>query len=416
MEVKRSKELGHFYVAGISYKKTDATTRGRFAVNETQYQQILQAARQQGLDEVFIISTCNRTEIYGFADSANQLIALVCSVIGADTHLFHSLAYIKSGEEAVLHLYQVGAGLDSQILGDYEVSAQVKNAARFAKKLGSLGTFTERMINSVLQVSKLIKNETELSTGTVSVAFAAVQLLKKTVPQLAQKKILLFGVGKIGRNACKNLLDYTGVQQVTLINRTDSTAAAFANEHGLRFAPYASLIDEIRQAEVILVATNAPTPTILKSYLEFSGPKTIIDLSIPHNVENGVRSLPHVVVANVDDLSRIQDETLLMRQAEVPKALSIIREHMQDFLYWYQMRKHAVVLQAVKNKLSEIHTKEILQHKRAASLPQEEVEMLSSRIIQKLINMMASKVRQANGKGDQMIELIGQLFEAEVKN
>ena len=113
------KSIPNFYVAGINYKKSDASVRGRFAVGTEQYAAILCLAAQQGLDEVFILSTCNRTEIYGFAHSSRQLVDLLCSQTVGDAYTFTQAAYIKSGLEAVDHLFNVGAGLDSQILGDY---------------------------------------------------------------------------------------------------------------------------------------------------------------------------------------------------------------------------------------------------------------------------------------------------------
>lgn len=414
MQGSHSKDIAHFHIVGINYKKTDAAIRGSFAINQAQYQHLLDNAKSLYLDDIFVLSTCNRTEIYGFADDPQQLIELVCKETEGDCNLFSQLSYVKSGEEAIKHLYQVGTGLDSQILGDYEIIGQIRTATKFAKTNGCLGGFQERLVNSVLQVSKLIKNETSLSAGTVSVAFAAVRLLEHKVPDILQKKILLTGVGKIGRNTIKNMIDYLGVQQITLVNRTAKVAEDFAGQHGLRFAPYEQLEQELKAADIILVASNAPEPTVLPSHFEGSTPKLIIDLSIPFNVDPAVRELSHIELVNVDELSKIQDETLQMRQQEVPKALVIIEEHMNEFLYWYKMRKHAVVLKAVKDKLTEIHTKEIQQQKNGAQYKLEDIEAVSSRIIQKMINLMAGKVRREADKSDQYIAMINDIFETGV--
>src|SRR5215213_8718566 len=196
--------INHFCIAGINYKKTDADVRGQFAVNNHQYAQLLQQAGKIGLTELFVVYTCNRTEIYGFAQEPQQLTKLLCSVTEGSEETFNRLAYIKNGKEAVQHLMDVGAGLDSQILGDYEIVAQIKQAAKFSKEHGMMGAFTERLVNSMLQCSKAIKNQTELSGGTVSVSFAAVQYIREKITDVASKKILLIGVGKIGRNTCKN--------------------------------------------------------------------------------------------------------------------------------------------------------------------------------------------------------------------
>ncbi|WP_341835177.1 glutamyl-tRNA reductase [Chitinophaga pollutisoli] len=411
MQVKQPKDISNFHIVGINYKKTDAAIRGLFAINQDQYQQLLLAAQAAGMHDLFVLSTCNRTEIYGFAPDPADLMRLLCGAANGNLQVFNSLAYVKSGEGAVRHLYQVGTGLDSQILGDYEIIGQIKGAAKFAKANGCVGTFLERLVNSVLQVSKLIKNETGLSSGTVSVAFAAVRLLESKVADIQQKNIVLLGVGKIGRNTCKNMMEYLGVRNITLINRTTAVAEDFAGKHGLRYAPYEQLDDSLRAADVILVATNASQPTILRKHMESTAGKLIVDLSIPFNVAADVRELPHVEVVNVDDLSKIQDETLARRLNEVPKAISIIEEHMEEFLYWYKMRKHAVVLKAVKEKLTEIHAREIKEQKNGAHYNLEDIEEVSSRIIQKMINLMAGKVRKETEKGDQYIAMISEIFE-----
>jgi glutamyl-tRNA reductase len=154
------KNIPNFFVAGINYKKSDASIRGQFAINHDQYATILSDAAQKGLTELFILSTCNRTEIYGFAANAEQLIQLLCTQTIGDAETFKRSAYVKQGLNAIQHLFNVGAGLDSQILGDYEIVGQLKCAIKFAKEGGFVGAFTERLINSVLQSSKLIKNST----------------------------------------------------------------------------------------------------------------------------------------------------------------------------------------------------------------------------------------------------------------
>ncbi|GEP91952.1 glutamyl-tRNA reductase [Chitinophaga terrae (ex Kim and Jung 2007)] len=414
MQVSHSKEIANFHIVGINYKKTDAAIRGLFAINPTQYQQLLARAKSDELNDLFVLSTCNRTEVYGFASHPDQLIELLSKeTIGERSHL-DEIAYIKSGEEAIRHLYQVGTGLDSQILGDYEIIGQIRSAAKFAKSHNSLGGFLERLVNSVSQVSKLIKTETGLSKGTVSVAFATVRMIEKICPDIKHKKIVLVGVGKIGRNTCKNMIEYLGVKEITLINRTLQVAADFAEENGLRYAPYEQLSEELAKADVILVASNAPHPTVLPAHFTTSAPKVVIDLSIPFNVDPAVKELPHVTMVNVDELSKVQDETLQNRLGEVPKALSIIEEHMEEFLYWHKMRKHAVVLKAVKDKLQEIHTREILQQKNGDHYNLEDIELVSSRIIQKMINLMAGKVRKEAEKSDQYIAMINDIFETGV--
>src|SRR5882762_3456524 len=179
----KSTDISKFFIAGINYKKTDAAIRGQFAISNEQYEKILHLAPAHHLYELFILSTCNRTEIYGFAEEPSQLINLLCTQTTGDPADFSDIAYIKNGLEAVEHLFQVSAGLDSQILGDYEIVGQIKTAVKFARERGFIGAFTERLVNCVLQSSKSIKNQTALSGGTVSVSFAAIQYIKERMGQ-----------------------------------------------------------------------------------------------------------------------------------------------------------------------------------------------------------------------------------------
>ncbi len=327
--------INNFFVAGINYKKADAEIRGLFTINHGQYAAVLDAASVAGINEIFILSTCNRTEIYGLIDDPNVLIELLCTQTSGDAETFKKSAYIKDGLCAVEHLFSVGAGLDSQILGDYEIVGQLKAAAKFSKQKGFIKGFSERLINAVLQASKLIKTNTQLSSGTVSVSFAAIQYIRNYFKSIKDKNILLIGAGKIGSSTCKNLVDYLHTKNITLINRSPEKAIELANEFGLRTANLSELNNEIAFADIILVATNADAPVVLKSQLENSGEKLIIDLSIPCNVEESVHSLTDVHLINIDELSALKDKTLKKREAEIPKAKAIIADAMQEFFEWH---------------------------------------------------------------------------------
>jgi glutamyl-tRNA reductase len=402
------KDISKFFIAGINYKKSDAEVRGKFAVNQDQYAKLLLLAPAYGVNELFILSTCNRTEIYGFADQPGNLIRLLCTQTEGDESTFLRLAYIKKGYDAAEHLFRVAAGLDSQILGDYEIVGQIKQAVKFSRERGFTGAILDRLVNNVLQSSKAIKNQTALSGGTVSVSFAAVQYIKEKVTHLAGKKILLLGVGKIGRNTCKNLVDYLDTRNITLINRTEEKAAELASELGLSYAPLHELATQVCQSDIILVATNAAEPTIEKWHLENCGEKLIIDLSIPYNVASEARELPTVHLVNVDDLSKLKDATLQKRKAEVPRAQVIIREHITEFMDWFEMRKHVPALRSIKIKLQEIHTFP-LYNQLSQEIPSTTTTETDKKI-QRVINGMASKMRVQNQRGCHYIEAINEFL------
>ncbi len=408
MKMAFNRTIAHFFIAGINYKKTDACIRGQYAINHEQYEKILAIAASRNLSEFFILSTCNRTEIYGFAEDASQLVELLCAETAGDLETFNTLAYIKQGTRAVQHLFEVGAGLESQILGDYEIIGQLKLAVKFSKERGFVGAYLERLVNSVIASTKEIKNQTALSGGTVSVSFAAVQYIKKHVADIANKKILLVGIGKIGRNTCKNIVDYLDTQNITLINRTEEKAAVLAAEVGVKHAPYWELSQQVHSADIILVATNATEPTILKTHLEGQGAKLIIDLSIPYNVEEEALSLPGITLVNVDELSKLKDETLQKRVGEVPKAKAIIALHLQEFIEWNDMRKHAPALKALKQKLHDMHHCELFlscYHEYSMVATTQEV-VADQYAIKKVLSSTANKMRRQNQPGCSFIEAI----------
>jgi len=400
-------DLSNFFIAGINYKKTDANLRGQYAINSDQYTTLFTLAPQFGINQFFVLSTCNRTEIYGFAENAAQLAQLLCTQTPGDLPTFQQMAYVKKGFKAIEHLYCVAAGLDSQILGDYEIIGQIKQSFKFARAHRFIGAYLERLINGVLQSSKLIRTTTSLSGGTVSVSFAAVQYIKEKVTNIPGKKLLLVGTGKIGRNTCKNLVDYLGTKNITLINRTGEKAVALANELGLSHAPIEQLAEEIAKADILLVATNSTDPVILSSYLAKGGKKLIIDLSIPYNVEKSVAQLTNVTLVNVDDLSKIKDETLNKRIGEIPRAKAIIADHIGEFAEWHEMRKHVPVLKAVKHTLQAMHQCNLFINYSATLTPRL-VPANPEVKIQKIINGMAIKMRQQNQRGCNFIEAINE--------
>ena len=401
----KTADISGFYVVGINYKKTDAAIRGQFAISNEQYEKVLALAPSFHLTELFILSTCNRTEIYGFADDASQLVDLLCTQTAGDRATFVELVYIKKGMTAVEHLFQVSAGLDSQVLGDYEIVGQIKQAFKFARDRHFIGSFGERLVNCVLQSSKSIKNQTALSGGTVSVSFSAIQYIREKMPVMEGKKILLVGTGKIGRNTCRNMVDYLGTNNITLINRTEEKAAELAAEMNVYHASWDQLPAAIASSDIILVATNAEQPTLLHSHLAGQGDKLIIDLSIPCNVEKTVAGLPGITLVNVDELSKIKDETLLKREAEVPKAKAIIAEHIAELMEWQEMRRHVPVLKAVKIKLKELHTCPIFNRLSGEPFPS---TTHSDEQIQRVLNGMATKMRHHNQGGCHYIEAINE--------
>ncbi len=404
-----------FYAVGLSYKKADAKLRGKFSLEEQQINHVITKAKAAGIDGLLIISTCNRTELYGFAQHPYMLIKLLCEQTAGTVEEFQEVAYVYKNHDAISHLFNVGTGLDSQILGDFEIIGQIKQGFYRSKQHQIANPFLERLCNSVLQASKRIKNETQLSTGATSVAFASVKYLLDFVPDLPKKKILLFGTGKIGRNTCENLIKHSGHDHITLINRTREKAEKFGDKFQLRVKDFGDLQTEIRKCDILVVATGAHLPTVSKALVHNKKPLWILDLSIPKNVSDDVTELPNVTLVHLDQLSQITDETLEKRRQDIPKAEKIIAAVKADFLTWLETRKFAPVIKALKTKLMTIKEEELNFHsKKFEDFNAAQAEMVSQRIIQKITKQFANHLKDDDVHTEESLVLIQKVFQLEI--
>ena len=414
MENGNITKTSSFYTIGLSYKKADAETRGKFSLDEIAKSRLLHQAKNEGIEALLVTSTCNRTEIYGFAQHPFQLIKLLCENSKGTVEDFQKVAYVYKNQEAVSHMFRVGTGLDSQILGDFEIISQIKNSFMQSKTLQLTNNFLERLTNAVIQASKRIKNETEISSGATSVSFAAVQYIFKNVENIANKNILLFGTGKIGRNTCENLVKHTKHEQITLINRTKDKAERLARKLDVIVKDYTDLQLEIQKADVLVVATGAQNPTVDKAILNLKKPLTILDLSIPKNVNENVLDLKNVSLVHMNFLSQMTDETLENRKLHIPAAEANIEEIKEEFLAWTKQRKFAPTIHALKEKLNSIKEGELnVQRKKITNFDEEQAELISARIIQKITNHFANHLKDENTTVDESIDWIERVFQLE---
>ena len=403
-----------FYAIGLSYKKADAEVRGHFSLDESSKLAVLEQAKSSGIESLVVTSTCNRTEIYGFADHPFQLIQLLCDNTKGTVEEFQDVAYIYKNREAISHMFKVGSGLDSQILGDFEIISQIKTSARLSKSHALLNPFLERLVNAVIQASKRIKTETEISSGATSVSFASVQYIMNTIQDISEKNILLFGTGKIGRNTCENLVKHTKNEHITLINRTKDKAEAIAGKFNLLVKDYANLQEEINQSDILIVATGAQNPTVDKHCIQTTDPLLILDLSIPKNVNVNVTELENVTLVHMDDLAKITDDTLERRKQHIPLAEAIIEEVKSEFNAWLSTRKFAPTIKALKHKLADFATAELeTQRKKMSDFNEAQAEVISKNIIQKITNHFAHHLKEDDVSTDDSLELIKKVFQLE---
>lgn len=401
-----------FYALGLSYKKADALIRGKFSLDAEGQSDLLAQAKTEGIESLIVISTCNRTEIYGWASHPYELIKLLCGHTKGSVEEFQQSGYIYKNSQAVSHMFRVGTGLESQILGDFEIISQIRTAFSRSREKGLADTFLDRLVNTVIQASKKVKTETKISCGAASVSFASVQYIIQNAADAGNKNILLLGTGKIGGNTCVNLLKHTKNSHITLINRTRHKAELLARRLNVIVKDYGDLKEELQKADVLVVATGAQSPTIDKTLLGLHKPLLILDLSIPRNVDADVKEIPGVTLMHLDDLSQIADETLERRKQHIPAAEAIIEDLKSELYAWVNGRKCAPTIQALKAKLNEIVSAEFaFQKKKTIHFDEVQMDLVSSRIIQKLIGHFASHLKDENTPVDQSIEFIEKVFQ-----
>jgi len=386
--------FANFFLIGIDHQKADVATREKFSLSQEQAQHLIHEYQSEGGDGIMVLSTCNRTELYAFANCPRDLISLFCKHSGNDKSQFEPFQNIKQNREAIEHLYRVGAGLESKILGDFEIIGQVKKAYQNSKDQSAHNAFLDRMVNIAVQCSKRVKNETELSTGAASVAFAAVLQVKEYLKTNPQPSVLLYGMGKMGRTTCENLVNQTGIEDITLINRTEEKAVRLADRFGLKHLDLEHLKEGLNKADIIIVATGASGATVHKSDFQFDKPRLFLDLSMPRNIDQDIYRHANSRVIDIDHLSEIAADSIRNRQAQIPLAEHIIDQKIEEFYEWLESRRVAPTLQALRSKMDGWKQKELQSlQKKFPDLSVEQAEFFAAQMLNRITGQFARQLK-----------------------
>ena len=404
--------LSRFFLCGISHRNTNAATRSVFHISDEEKDLILQTAKALGIRSIFILNTCNRTELYAYVADATVLHNLFIECKKLDTAFFAENSYTKAGKDALKHLFEVAAGLDSQILGDFEILSQLKQAVAYSQKQDLIGPIMDRTLNFALQASKKIKTHTSLSTGTTSVSFAAIEWLKQNT-NVSGKKIALVGLGKFGSLIGKNLKHYFPKSSITVCNRTNEKAFAFADTNKVEAALYENLPTLVNEADVVIVSTQAEDPTILPQFITTDKPRIFIDLSIPSNVHHCIKYMPLQQLVNVDDISIILNNTIAKRLKELPAAQKIIRDTKADFILWLGTHSHAPLVKDVRDKLFAL-SKPTHVCEMADAMEYNFISPQDEYTINKTISRLAVNLKNTNEKGCQFIDAYNHFFSQKI--
>ncbi len=405
----------NFYVIGLSYKKADVATRSKFSLSKADRDNLLLEAKELEMEGVLILSTCNRTEIIGFSQHPYQLISLLCKYSGGTVEEFAKVSYVYKNSDAAEHFIRIATGLDSQILGDYEIVGQLKNSFAQAKEANTVNAFIERLYNTALQASKEVKNTTSLSSGITTVSYAAIQYVRDNWKGNPKQNVLIYGLGKIGDSTARSGVKYLKKSTISVINRTESKAHELAKEVKVHVKNQENLQTEVQNADIIIIATGADKPTVTADQFIADKKQLIIDLSIPNNVDNAVKLMPNKTVIDVDMLSDKTKLTFENRQQQIPVVEAIIEKYKNEFYEWLNFRKAIPAINSLKHALEGIQNDAITsQLKKYDNLNIDQAEEISSFIINKIVSKFAAHLKEDQTHPEDSIQVMEQVFKSTV--
>jgi len=406
-------------VVGLSHRTASLETRERFAFEGEALQEALEWLRDRGLEECAILSTCNRTEIYACPPEADLLIQFLHEWEGLPAGTLTPYLYIKRGEEAIEHLFRVAAGLDSQVLGESEILGQVKQAWEKARDAASTGVVLNSLFQRAVAVGKRVRAETALGRQAVSLGSLAVRAAIEHKPEISDAVIIVIGTGTMGRRVVKELAQHHP-KALYILSHTFAYASALASDSGATPLALGALQQVLPDADIIFTATTAPHPILDTSCLaplqdiRQNRPLLVLDLGVPRNTDPAVRLLPFVKLYDLEDLKALSEAHYRARAQEVPSALRIIHEELNDYLCWWHTRGAAPLISALQVRAEQIRQQGVEwalpKLGRLDERQRRIIEQMTARIVKQLLHQPISQLRQISDNRDDVLPVVARLF------
>jgi glutamyl-tRNA reductase len=332
-------------LVGLNHRTATVELRERVSFTAEQARSAAGQLRERGiLAETLVLSTCNRSEVYGvppesIRESAPALSSFLSSFHSLRDDALTSSLYHHYDQEAVRHLFRVAAGLDSMLLGEAEILGQVREAYRAAHNHHATGPVLNRLFQGALEVGKRVRTETDLGTRPMSVASAGVKLAERIFGKMNDCSALVLGAGAISEQVVSQLRD-RGIAHLTVMNRSRDRAEILARQFNGKVAAWGDWGAALASPDVIVSSVSAEEPVLTREILERAMALRenralfLMDLGLPRNIEPSVASLYNVYVYTLDDLSDVVQQNRSARQSEIPRAESIVDEHVSKFLSW----------------------------------------------------------------------------------
>ncbi len=417
-------------VVGLNYRTAPVGVRERFWISEDRrYQALAQLSRAEGIEEVIVLATCNRTEFLLWTNdvtlAGNSVMRLLGSEYGLQLceckHFYRLL-----DEAALLHIFKVASSLDSMVIGEPQVVAQVKQAWQQAQKVGSTGRFLDTVMQKALTVSKRVRSETAIGNATVSIPYAAVELTRQILGTLENKQVLLLGAGKMSELSARGLLNH-GASYVRVINRTLEHAAELAKKLGGVAIPFEERWQHMAEADIIISSTSCPHTILSREEAEMmirerharerkARPLVIVDIAMPRDIDDAVREVKGVFLYNLDDLENVVDKNAGEREAAAAEAQKILHAEAQGFRRKLMAERVVPTIVALRQRLDEICRQELDSFRQEnGPFSKDQDEMLAavmSRMTQRIAGSLARELKELPEKveQEQMTTAVQRLF------
>ena len=414
------------FVSGLSHRTAPVDVREQLAVEEDKLREIVRDVQSSGVtQEVVIVSTCNRIEVYGVADVPGEARAAafrhLCRHRGVEPSGIEAYLYTHVDRDAVSHAFRVASSLDSMMVGEPQILGQVKDAFALAQSCETVGTTLHALFSQAFTVAKRVRTETEIARHAVSVSYAAVELARKIFAGLTGKTVLLVGAGKMGTLAARHLVEH-GAFPIYVVNRTWARAQDMARALSGVAVPFDQLVSAMAAVDIVITSTGSPEPLISREtvagIMNHRGvrPLFFIDIAVPRDVDPAVGTLADVYCYDIDDLKQVVDANIRERAREAQKAESLVEREVGKFLARLSDVEVIPTIVSLRERLEVIRVGEV--RKALSRLPDatpqtcEAIEALSTAIVNKILHAPVTKLRESSraGAGRSWMELVHELF------
>lgn len=357
--------MDRIFVWGINFKTAPVEYREGLACSREETAYLLSILKTiKGVQEIILLSTCNRVELYAVAQEyacMENLVNTLLELKGASWDL-KRYSFLLQGKEAIHHIFKVASSLDSMVVGETQITSQFKDAFSIARNVGTVGKVLHRLYEKALRTAKRVRTETGISKNAVSVSYVAVDLARKIFGNLKKAKVLLVGAGEMGELAARYLKKLQASLSIT--NRTYEKAVDLARElegHALRFE---SLEDYLYEFDIVILSTASKEPILKKDMVKKAiklrnyKPMFIIDISVPRNADSSINDLDEVFLYNIDDLRSIAEKNLSERLKEKEKGEIIVWDEVEKLVKWLELLKVESYIIKIKNRWKDVEARE----------------------------------------------------------